>query len=179
MVRVAEVKKAEIARDVQVVAADQEKRTQVIRAEGEKARTVTIAEGSLAQAKLHTEGVRAEGEAQGAAATAVAMATVNAQTALAKEIGSGSNEGYQKYLIEIRVVEKDETIGVANTEALKAAKPEIKVMANNIGDGFSSVLDVLTPKGGLSIGGAIEALAQTPAGAAIVKRFAGEGTKAA
>jgi flotillin len=167
--RVQDVKKAEIARDVQVVAAEQDKRTAVIKAEGEKQQTVTIAEGQLEQAKLHAEGVKAEGLARGAADTAVAMAPVNAQLALAKEIGD--NDGYQRYLIEIRVVEKDEAIGKANAEALKAAKPEIKVMANNVGEGFNSVLDVLTPKGGLSIGGALEALAQSPVGAAVVKQL--------
>jgi flotillin len=152
-------------------AAEQEKRTLVIRAEGEKQKTVTIAEGDLQQAKLHAEGVKAEGEAKGAADTAIAMAPVNAQTALAKEIGS--NEGYQRYLIEIRVVEKDETIGKANAQAIAAAKPEIKVIANTVGDGFGSVLDVLTPKGGTSIGGALEALAQTPVGKAVVAKLTG------
>jgi flotillin len=167
--RVQNVKQAEIARDVQVVAAEQEKRTQVIKAEGEKQKTVTIAQGSLEQAKLHAEGVRAEGEAKGAADTAIAMAPVNAQTALAKEIGG--NAGYQKYLIEIRVVEKDEAIGKANADALKAAKPEIKVIANNVGDGFSGVLDVLSPKGGTVIAGALEALAQSDVGRSMVEKF--------
>lgn len=173
--RVQEVKKAEIVRDVQVVAAEQEKRTQVIKAEGEKQKTVTIAQGSLEQAKLHAEGVRAEGEAKGAADTAIAMAPVNAQTALAREIGS--NLGYQKYLIEIRVVEKDEAIGKANADALKSAKPEIKVIANNVGDGFSGVLDVLTPKGGTAIAGALEALAQSEVGRSVVEKFTKGGGK--
>jgi flotillin len=170
--RVQSVKQAEILRDVNIVAAEQEKRTEVIRAEGEKAKTVTIAEGQLSQAKLHAEGVRAQGEAQGAADTAIAMAPVNAQTALAREIGS--NEGYQTYLIQIRVVEKDEAVGRANAQAIAQAKPEIKVLANNVGEGFGSMLDVLTPKGGTSLAGALEAFTSTEAGAAIVKSLGGK-----
>ena len=175
--RVQNVKQAEIQRDVEVVKAEQEKRTEVIKAEGEKQKTVTVAEGQLAQAKLHAEGVRAEGEARGAADTAIAMAPVNAQTALAKEIGE--NAGYQKYLIEIRVVEKDEAIGKANADALKAAKPEIKVIANNVGDGFTGVLDVLSPKGGTAVAGALEALAQSEVGAAVLGKFTGRNAGAA
>lgn len=185
--RVQQVKTAEITRDVQLVAAEQEKRTtvikaegikqtEIVRAEGQKAQTVLIAEGDLARMQLHATGVEAEGKATGAAETAVLMAPVTAQLALATQIGS--NLGYQQYLITIRTVEKDEAVGKAQAEAL--AKADVKVISNT-GDpvsGVSKVMDLFSSRGGTAVGAALEALAQTDAGAAVIKGLtAGKTTK--
>lgn len=187
VVQVQQVRQAEITRDVQVVAAEQEKKTTVIRAEGvkqteivkaegQKQQTVLVAEGNLEQAKLHAQGVEVEGKAQGSAEQAVLMAPVNTQIALAKEIGS--NQGYQTYLIQIRTVEKDQAVGIEQAKAL--AEADIKVIANT-GDAISGVKDVMdlfTSKGGTQIGAMVEAIAQTPAGAALVKKLNGGGEPA-
>jgi flotillin len=170
--QVQQVRQAEISRDVAVVQADQAKQVAIVKADGEKQQTVIIAEGALAQAQLHAQGIKAEGEARGAAETAVLMAPVNAQTALAKEIGA--NEGYQQYLVRIRTIEQEQTVGVAQAEALKAA--DIKVIANSgdVQGGVKSVMELLSSKGGTNVGSFVEALKQIPAGAALLRRLNGD-----
>lgn len=188
VVQVQQVRQAEIARDVQVVAADQEKRTTVIKAEGvkqvdivkaegTKQQTVLVAEGNLEQAKLHAQGVEVEGKAKGEAEKAVLLAPVQAQITLAKEIGS--NDGYQKYLLGIKEIDKNQVVGVAQAEALKAA--DIKVIANtgDVVGGVSNVMDLFTSKGGTQLGSMVEAFKQTPAGAALLRKLNGEQGKEA
>ena len=174
VVQVQEVRKAEIIREVQVVAADQEKQTNIIKAEGHKQQTVIVADGDLQATKLTAEGIQVEGAAKGAAETAILMAPVNSQIALAKEIGS--NDGYQKYLLGIKEIDKNQVVGVAQAEALKAA--EIKVIANagDVVGGVSNVMELMTSKGGTQLGAAVEAFAQTPVGAALVKKLNGGDT---
>lgn len=164
--KVNDVRAAEIARDVKVVAAEQEKK-----------HTIIVAEGKLEQAKLNAEGVRVEGEAKGQAEQAILMAPVNTQISLAKEIGQ--NQGYQDYLIRIRVVEKDQVVGVEQAKALQAA--DIKVIANTgeVSNGVDKVMDLFSSKGGTAIGAALEALKQTPAGAELLSRVAPANDKAA
>ena len=103
------------------------------------------------------------------------MAPVNAQTALAREIGT--NPGYQTYLVSVRTIEKEQAVGIAQAEALKAAG--IKVIANtgNVVGGVQTVMDLFSSKGGTAVGAALEALAQTPAGAALLKKLNGEEEK--
>jgi flotillin len=187
VVQVQQVRQAEISRDVQLVNAEQEKRTTVIKAEGvkqvdivkaegTKQQTVLVAEGNLEQAKLHAQGVEVEGKARGAAEQAVLMAPVNSQIALAKEIGQ--NQGYQTYLVTIRTVEKDQAVGIEQAKAL--AEADIKVIANT-GDaisGVSNVMDLFTSKGGTQLGAMAEAFAQSPAGAALLKKINGKGDEA-
>lgn len=156
--RVETIKQAEIDRDSQVVTADQDAKT-----------TIRRAEGDLQAAKLAAEAVTVQGAAEGAAKQAVLMAPVNTQIALAKEIGT--NEGYQKYLLSNRTIEKEQAVGIAQADALKAA--EIKVIANsgNVTSGVNSITDLLSANGGTQLGAMVEALAQTPVGAAIKNRF--------
>lgn len=163
------VRQAEIARAAQLVNADLNRQTVVIQADASKQQTVLTAEGALESAKRNAEAIRVQGEARGAAETAVLMAPVNAQTALAKEIGS--NQPYQTYLLTIRQIEKDESVGKAQAEALTHA--DVKVIANtgNAVEGVHNVMDLFTSKGGTQLGAMIEAIAQTPAGAAIAKKF--------
>lgn len=163
------VRQAEIDREAQIVLAEQDKQTLMIRAEGDKQQTITVAQGHLEQAKLHAQGVEAEGKASGVAEQAVLMAPVNSQIALAKEIGS--NEGYQSYLIQVRTVEKDQQVGIAQADALKAA--EIKVIANtgNVVDGVGDAMNILTPHGGTRLAAMVEAFSQTPTGAAVLSKL--------
>lgn len=169
--KVQEVRKAEIAREVQVVNADQQKKTAVISAEGAKQQTILVAEGNLEQAKLQAQGVKLNGEAKGAADFAVLLAPVNSQITLAKEIGG--NEGYQKYLLGVKEIDKNQVVGVAQAEALKAAN--IKVIANSgdVPNGVTKVMDLLTPRGGAQLGGMVEALAQNPTVAGVLKALNG------
>lgn len=163
---ISDVRTADIARQVAEVQATQEKNVAVTRAEGEKQKAVIVAEGALEAAKRQAEGRRATGEAEGVAATALQMAPVNAQLALAKEIGS--NEGYQTYLVRVRQVEAGQAIGVAQADAL--AKADIKVIANGgtVAGGISSVTDIFSSAGGQAIGAMLEGLSNTAPGAAVV-----------
>lgn len=100
---------------------------------------------------------------------AMQLASVTAQTSLAKEIGD--NKGYQQYLVEIRKVEATEKVGLAQAENMSGANIKVIANAGDVAGGVSSALDVLTPKGGASIAGAIEALAATEAGKALLDKF--------
>lgn len=173
VIQVQHVRKAEIDRDVQVVAAEQDKRTSVIKAEGHKQQTVLVAEGNLQSTKLHAEGIQAEGTAKAEAEKLMQLAPVQAQITLAQEIGS--NDGYQRYLVSIRQIEANQTVGVEQAKALVEA--DVKIISNS-GDpvsGATSVLDLFTPKGGTQLGATLEALAQTSVGAAIVEKLTGDG----
>lgn len=153
--RVQTVQQAEITRDSEIVAAEQKAKV-----------TATVAEGDLNAAKLRAQGVQVEGEAKGKAETAVLMAPVTAQIALADKIGD--SEGYQRYLITIRQIEASQAVGIEQAKALEVA--EIKVIANagNAVEGVSSAMDLFTPKGGLQLGAALEAFRNTPAGEAVM-----------
>lgn len=167
--QVEQVRAAEISRDVAVVAADQAKKVVIVEAEGQKQQRVTLAEGVLQEAKLTAEGVRAQGEAKGAAETAVLMAPVTAQISLAEKIGS--SEGYQRYLVEVRGIEKDQAVGIETAKALQAAGIKVIVNSGEVSSGVSNLLELFSPKGGTALSAAVEAFTQTPAGAAIAKRL--------
>ncbi len=159
--KVEQVRQADITREAAVVAAEQTKQT------------VTLeADGALAATQRHSEGVRVAGEARAAAEAALLMAPVTAQITLAKEIGE--NAGYQQYLVTLRTVEANQVVGTAQAEALKAA--EIKVIANagDISTGMKSAMELFSTKGGLALGGMLEALSNTPQGAVVLKAIQGK-----
>jgi flotillin len=154
--RVNQVRQAEIIRDAHVVEAEQEKLV-----------AIKMAEGRFGAAQQDAQAVEVQGRARGAAEQAVLMAPVNSQIALAKEIGA--NEGYQHYLVSIRQIDANQVVGVEQAKALTAA--DIKVIANSAGpvDGVKTVMEMFTPKGGLQIGAALEALKNTDAGKAVIE----------
>ncbi len=153
--KVEQVRQADITREAAVVAAEQTKQT------------VTLeAEGALAATQRNSEGVRVAGEAKAAAEAALLMAPVTAQITLAKEIGT--NDGYQKYLVNLRSIEAGQAVGTAQAVALE--KADVKVIANS-GDaisGVKSAMELFSTKGGLALGGMLESLANTPHGAALL-----------
>ncbi len=167
---------AEAAKQVAIVRAEGDKQQQVITAEGQKTNLTLIAEGNLQTALREAEGIEAKGKAQGAAETAIAMAPVTANLALAKEIGS--NEGYQTYLVSIRNVEKDEAIGVAYAGAVE--KADLKVIANggSIQGGVQSLGDLFSSKGGVALGSALEGFAATEEGQRLLSTLIPAATKA-
>lgn len=169
VVQMQQVRGAEIQREVQVVQADQQRQAGIITADAEKQKMILVADGALEKAKRNAEGVRIEGVAKGDAETAVLLAPVNAQITLAKEIGE--NQGYQTYLLGTKTIEKDQTVGIAQAEALKVA--QIKVIANtgDVVDGVSDVMGLLSPKGGTRVGAMADAFMQTDAGKAVAKRL--------
>jgi flotillin len=167
------VRAAEIEKAVQVVKAEQDKQVAITQAEGQKAQTILVADGNLEAKKREAEAIRIKGESEGSAKYALEVAPVNAQIVLSKEIGQ--NKEYQNYLVTIRGLEKDQAIGVAQATALSQA--EVKVIANTgdrISNGLTSAMDLFSAKGGTAIASALEAMAQTPAGEAIVNRISGK-----
>lgn len=158
VVRVATMRQAEITKDQQVVAASQDKETTILRADGD-----------LQATKLAAEGIRVEGNAKADAEKALQLAPVAAQIELAREIGS--NEGYQAYLVSIRGVEAYTQVGVEQAKAIGQA--DVKVIANT-GDavqGVHNAMGLISPRGGTAIGGMLEALKNTPEGAALLERI--------
>lgn len=180
VIKVGEVNQAEINKQVQVVMAEQEKQTSVIQAEGikqritiaaegEKAKAVLDSEGKLEAKKRESEGITLEGTARAEAEKAMQLAPVQAQIVLAKEIGG--NASYQQYLITVEQIKANQVIGVEQAKALE--KADIKIIANT-GDastGLAKLGDVISPKGGLALGGMLEAFAQTDTGKAVVEKM--------
>lgn len=158
VLKVQEVRKAEIAKEVQIVKANQDKETVVINADAQ-----------LESKKKEAEGITAEGQARAAAEKAMQLAPVEAQIVLAKEIGE--NAEYQKYLVTVEQIKTNQAVGIAQADALKAA--EIKVIANagNASDGLNSIKDIFSSKGGTQVGAMLEGLANTDKGQALLKTF--------
>lgn len=170
------VVKANEVKEVAIVRAEGDKQQAVINAEADKQKTTLVAEGQLAAQKLSAEGIQAEGIARAEAEKALQLAPVEAQIVLAKEIGE--NVGYQKYLIDLRNVEKEEKVGVEGAKALH--KADIKIISNTgkPAEGVNNVLDLFSSTGGTQLAGAIEAFAQSETGAALIgKVIGGTGSK--
>lgn len=143
----------------------------IIKAEEEKQKTVLAAEAHLEAEKRGAEAVYAIGQAKAESEKLLQLAPVEAQIVLAKEIGE--NDGYQKYLITVRQIEASQAVGLAQAGALE--KADVKVIANtggqDAGAGLNSLGELFTPKGGLNLGAALEALASTEAGKSIIGRL--------
>lgn len=157
VLKVEQLRKAEIEKDVQTV-----------HAEASKSVTVLIADGQLEAKKREAEAITVEGQAKANAEKAMQLAPVEAQITLAKEIGS--NESYQKYLVTIRQVEANQAVGMKQAEALKEA--DVKIISNT-GDvvaGADNVMGLFNSTGGTKIGSMLEGLAQTPTGSKLLSK---------
>jgi flotillin len=170
--RAAAVVKANETKDVAIVRAEGDKQQAVINAEADKQKTTLIAEGNLEAQKRSAQGIEAEGLARAAAEKALQLAPVEAQIVLAKEIGG--NAGYQKYLIDLRNVEKDERVGVEQSKALQKADIKVITNAGTPAAGLTSVMDIFSPAGGTAMAGAVEAFVQSDTGKALVGKVLGK-----
>ncbi len=186
VVKVNDVKRAEITREMNIVKADEDKEVSIlradgdkqsiiIRADGDKQSTILRADGDLESKKREAEGINVEGVARAEAEKAMQLAPVEAQIVLAKEIGS--NEGYQSYLISIRGIEAQQVIGVEQAQALQAA--DLKVIANSgdVSSGVSKVMDVFSAKGGTELAAMLEGFAQSEQGSAILNKIGVKSTE--
>lgn len=153
--KVATIKQYEIDRDSAIIKAEQTKQSSVI-----------VAEGNLEVQKKQAEAIKVEGEANADAARAMQLAPVQAQIALAKEIGE--NEGYQNYLIKIKEIEIQKDVGMEQAKALHTAQIKIIANAGNPTEGLKSVRDMFSSKGGTQVAGMLEALADSDEGASLV-----------
>ena len=158
VVKVNDVKRAEITKDVNVVKANEDKQTTILRAEGD-----------LEAKKKEAEGIQIEGEAKADAERAMQLAPVEAQIVLAKEIGE--NQGYQNYLLGIENIDAYRVVGVEQAEALKVS--DIKIIANT-GDpvsGVTNVMDLFSSKGGTDLGAMLEGFAQSEYGMKVLDKY--------
>lgn len=158
----------EVARINEVRLAEIEKDKAVVEAQTYHETTTRNANADLEATKAYALGVVEKGKAEGQAETAKLLAPVTAQTTLAKEIGA--NESYQKYLVTIRQVEAQQSVGEAMAGAIGHA--DLKVIANggNIGDGVTKLTDLLSTAGGLQLGGMLESFGQTEIGRALLNK---------
>lgn len=171
VLKVHEIRTAEILKEKAIVKATQDKETVTIQADGQLEAARREAEATLELKRKESEGITLEGLAKAEAEKALQLAPVQAQITLAKEIGS--NESYQKYLITIRQVEASEAVGKEQAKALTNA--DVKVISNtgSPSTGISNVMDLFSSKGGTELGSMIEAFTQTEKGQALVSKFLG------
>ena len=191
VVRVADVKQAEILKQVEIVKAEQEqkkieidaearknakikdaeaqKENQILTAQGEKEKTFLEAAALLAMKDKESQGIQKIGSAEAEALRLKELAPINAQIELAKEIGE--NQGYQTYLISIKQIEANQTVGIEQAKALASA--DLKVIANegNIASGISKISEVLSSKGGTNLGAMLEGLNQSELGKNLIEKF--------
>lgn len=155
-------KEMTLLRVKQVQQSEIDKQSAMINGERDKQVAILKAEADLEKTKRLAEGVTLEGQAKASAEEAMQLAPVKAQIVLAKEIGT--NENYQQYLVSLKSIEAQITVGTAQAEALKGA--DVKVIANtgNAIQGVSNAMELFTSQGGTSIGGMLESLANTEQG---------------
>jgi flotillin len=141
------------------------------------------AEGSQRIGEAEAAVILAKGESTASALKSEQLASVTAQTELAKEIGE--NEGYQKYLIDVKNVDANQVVEVAKAEALATALAgaDLKILTNSgdVKSGVNSLGDLLSSKGGSSVNGLLESLKQTEEGKgllAMLNNFTGKGDNA-
>lgn len=181
VIKVAEVRQADIDKEKAIVAAEQEREQIHIRAEAFKFKVETDADAAL-NAKLkdaeavkqfgvaEADVIQAKGEATADAERLSGLASVEPQITLAKEIGE--NEGYQSYLVDIKNIEINGDVQKVQyeslAEALNGADLKLLVNSGNVNSGLNSFGDILSSKGGSNLNGFIEALKQTPQGQKIL-----------
>ena len=178
--KVETVKQAEIDKEKTVINAEAKKRETEINAEAAKAKaerdadaelilTTKKAEGSLITASKSAEGIKLEGDAKANAEKQMQLASVEAQLKLASEIGN--NDGYQHYLIQVRQIEANEKVGLAQADNIKGADIKIIAGAGDVTGGISSAAGALSPKGGFNLAGMLASLAATDEGKALLEKL--------
>ena len=181
VLKVQQVKQAEIDKEKEIIQAEMIKRKIEIKAEADKFQVETEAVAKLEAQKKDAQGIQAVGEAEAKiiaakgtseaeAEKARQLASVIAQTELAKEIGE--NQGYQDYLIRVKTVDKEQIVEVAKAESIAKAleKADLKILANSgdVVSGMNKFSDILSAKGGSQINGLLESLKQTDEGKALL-----------
>ena len=161
-----------IEADAKVDVAERQKDAATHEAEARYIQTTKDAEAQLKKEQNVAEAIKAKGLAEAEAKEKQGLAEVQPQITLAKEIGT--NDGYQKYLIEIKKVEASQAVGIEQAKNLGTA--QIKIIANagsNIPEGINSVMDLISAKGGQALGSMIEAFAGTEAGQQLLSKITG------
>lgn len=181
VIKVAEVRQADIDKEKAIVSAEQGRVEVKIAAEADKYKVEMDADAAL-NAKLkdaqavkefgiaEANVIQAKGEASAEAEKLSGLADVTPQITLAQEIGE--NEGYQKYLVDVKSIEINGEVQKVQYEsladALNGADLKLLVNSGDVHSGLGKFSDILSSKGGTSVNGLIEALKQTPQGSKIL-----------
>ena len=160
-----------------IVDAEAKQKNIQIDADAKKYEKQQLAEAVLIEKEKESEGIKLLGKGNAEAIKNVGMAeaeaeklrqlaSVTAQTELAKAIGE--NEGYQNYLIQIETLKVNKDIGIEYAKALTTA--DVKILANSgdVQSGMSSIKDIVSSKGGAGLVGLIEGLKQSETGSELV-----------
>lgn len=181
VIKVKEIKEAEIKRERALINAEEMKKTIEIQSQANKIKVEMDAEAELEAKKREALGVKSIGEAEAEVIKAkgiseaeskkqMELAGVTAQTTLAKEIGE--NKPYQDYLIRVKEVEVSQVVGVAQYQAMAEAlsKADLKLLVNSgdVNSGIGKLSDIFTSKGGSQLNGLMESLKQTEEGKSIL-----------
>jgi flotillin len=164
-------------RNMAVIKVEQEaqatidKNVAITNAERDKETKRLAAEALLIEKQRESEGIIVIGKSKADAEGLMLMAPVTAQIALAKEIGA--NEGYMNYLLGMDGIKAGKDVGIAKSLAMSKADMKIIANAGTVEKGMNNLMDVFTPKGGLSMGAMLESMAQTPVGKALMDKFTG------
>ncbi len=159
-----------IEAEAKVLVAEQNEKAATHDAQAAYVKRTKEAEATLVATKKEAEGIEAKGSAEAAAKEKLGNAEVAPQIMLAKEIGS--NDGYQKYLIEIKRVDALKDVGIEQAKNLGNA--DIKIIANaggNLNEGLNSVMELFSAKGGQNLGAMLEALAGSELGEKLLSKF--------
>ncbi|MDR1136987.1 MAG: hypothetical protein LBK91_01575, partial [Synergistaceae bacterium] len=138
-------------------------------AEASKFRIEQVAAATLVQQQNEAKGKQSIGLAEAEAEKAKQLASVTAQTTLAKEVGE--NKEYQQYLITIEQIKANRDVGIEQAKNIGNAKIEILANAGDIESGLDKITDLFTSKGAAALNGLFAGLEQTEAGKALVKKF--------
>lgn len=177
VVRIQQVRQAEINKQAATVNAEANK--VVIETQAEAALTANKknAEGALITKQKEAEGTKAvglanadvidaQGRANASAKQAMELASVTAQTTLAKEIGE--NKPYQEYLIKLKEIEVTQVVGVKQAESMGMAlqQAELKLLINSgdVHSGLGKVSDLFSSKGASQLNAIVETLSQSSEG---------------
>ncbi|MDR1148306.1 MAG: hypothetical protein LBK66_06700 [Spirochaetaceae bacterium] len=149
------------------------KKTAVEReAEASKFRIEQVAAATLVQQQNEAKGKQSIGLAEAEAEKAKQLASVAAQTTLAKDVGE--NKEYQQYLITIEQIKANRDVGIEQAKNIGNAKIEILANAGDIESGLNKVTDLFSSKGAAALNGLVAGLEQTRAGKALVEKFTGK-----
>lgn len=181
VIKVKEIKEAEIKRERALINAEEMKKTIEIQSQANKIKVEMDAEAELEAKKREALGVKSIGEAEAEVIKAkgiseaeskkqMELAGVTAQTTLAEKIGE--NKPYQDYLIRVKEVEVSQVVGVAQYQAMAEAlsKADLKLLVNSgdVNSGIGKLSDIFTSKGGSQLNGLMESLKQTDEGKSIL-----------
>jgi flotillin len=174
-VRAAEIEKeaaivsANKQKEIVSIGADAEKYQREVQAQASKFRIEQVAAATLVQQQNEAKGKQSIGLAEAEAEKARQLASVTAQTTLAKEVGE--NKEYQQYLITIEQIKANRDVGIEQAKNIGNAKIEILANAGNVESGLNNVVDLFTSKGAAALNGLFAGLGQTEAGKALVKKI--------